>query len=174
MINPAASAVCVLCRLLLPGRNGESINFPKGKHMNLRRLLALGAMILGVGFFGAFPQPAQAAINCQQVVTHAGTKFYPDDYWTQYCGTATLANGQQMNGSISNLQGQARNEAARSANRNFNGLNGVAFYIFGTPAEYQQWTNEQGRTYVAPGANDFGVLVLKSSTNIPEYAAIFM
>ncbi len=142
--------------------------------MNIKRgFFALAAMILGVGFLGAFPQQAQAAISCTKVVTHT-IPAYPDDDWTQYCGTASLANGQDLNASISALQGQAINEMRRSPNRNFNGLNGVSLYIFGTPAEYSQWATEQSRTYQAPGPNDFGVLIFKAGTNIPEYIAIFM
>lgn len=144
--------------------------------MNIRRgFLALAAMILGVGFLGAFPQQAQAqTITCAPAYTHNPPDLWPDDGWTQYCGTATLTNGRTMNGSYSNIQGQARNEMRRAPNRNFGDLNGVQFFIFGNPNEYQLWTGQQGRTYVAPLGDDFAVTVFKAGTNIPDYSAVFM
>lgn len=143
--------------------------------MNIKRaFLALSAMLLGVGFLGAFPQQAQAAIVCTNI--SAGT-LYPDAAWTQKCvnGAATVPNAtqaNQMNAAASNSHGVATSELRRAANRNFTNLNGVRYYLFATQADYQAWTVQTGETYVAPAATDFGVTYF-NTRNVPVYIAIF-
>lgn len=59
--------------------------------MNIRRtFLALGAMILGVGFLGAFPQQAQA-VTCTDYrqINPAASTVYPNDGHYFVCGTFT-------------------------------------------------------------------------------------
>lgn len=91
--KPAASAVYVSCRLFLPGRIGATNNFPKGKHMNLRKtFLALAAMILGVGFLGAFPQQAQAAVPTCATVDSASHTYPKDNVHAITCLPAGYSN----------------------------------------------------------------------------------
>ena len=109
--------------------------------MNLRRtFLALGAMILGVGFLGT--SPAHAVVNCVNI--SVGTQW-PDTHWTQRCGASLAANGTLMNAAAGSTHGTATDELRRANNGYLNWTNGVRFYLFASPAEYQSLLRRQSR-----------------------------
>lgn len=125
--------------------------------MNLRRtFLALGAMILGVGFFGASQAQAQVTtipitkggVTCNKVIGGS----YPEDGHVFRCTSSTQYNNEIqtrgrniMNGSWGTNNLKAKFQAA-----------GVEFYAFEdavaaqsfllntvpTPAQKQQWFND--------------------------------
>jgi len=65
--------------------------------MNIKRtVLALGAMILGIGFLDTSPafalaNPPAPPVGCQQVV--AGNGVWPEGKHSYFCTGATQANG---------------------------------------------------------------------------------
>jgi len=181
--KPAARAVYISCRLLFPGRIGATNNFPKGKDMNLRRtFLALGAMILGVGLFGAFPQPAQAAVVAC-TATDPGQTQYPYGQWSMRCGSITAAEGQQMSTLVNQLTGQTKQEHKRANNGNLpdasaRPLNGTRFFLFANPQDYIDSAASLGLTLVpftpALDADDYAFSVVHFDANkVPVYVAVF-
>lgn len=150
--------------------------------MNIKRLLALSAMILGVGLFGAFPQQAHATVvTCQP--TNPTQSQYPYGNWTMRCGTLTVAEGQQMSAMVNSTTGQTKQELARANNGNLpdaNGrpLNGVRFFLFANPQDYIDSAASLGLSPVAftPAldADDYAFSVVKfDANNVPVYAAVF-
>jgi hypothetical protein len=155
----------------------EQTNFPKGKHMNIKRaFLALGAMILGVGFFGASP-----ALACTPAF-HPTTQ-QPATSWNQWpvnthmywCGTS--ANDVDAN-VIKNAATSATNSGASTPapqpKMKFlfsgNGVGAVDVYAFGnwtdattyfninptlppgvTAANVRGYTIQPGESSVHPG-----------------------
>jgi hypothetical protein len=127
--------------------------------MNIKRLLALGAMILGVGFFGASTAQAQVStipitrggITCQKVV--GGT--YPEDGHIFRCTGITQFDNE--------IQNRPRNVMNGTWGTNANaGLDmkerfaaaGVEFYSFNDAIESQRFllniavpTNAQKQTW---------------------------
>jgi len=146
--------------------------------MNIRRgFLALAAMILGVGFLGAFPQQAHATVVACQPTNPTQSQF-PYGNWTMRCGTVlTAAEGQQMSGMVNSITGQTKQELARANNGNLpdaNGrpLNGVRFFLFENPQDYIDSAATLGLSPVAVDNYAFSVVKFDAN-NVPVYAAVF-
>ncbi len=108
--------------------------------MNLRKtFLALGAMILGVGFLGAFPQQANAqAITCTAVPKSITDWPYAGSTNpARYCGTATSANGVTVGDSLHQLP-KGYLESSYTLLKNV-----APFYVFKNKAEFQTYWNQQ-------------------------------
>ena len=154
--------------------------------MNLRRtFLALGAMILGIGLFGAIPQQAQAAVvTC--TATDPTQSQYPYGQWSKRCGSTaviSVAEGQQMSTLVNTLPGQVFDEHKRANNGNLpdasaRPLNGTRFFLFANPQDYIDSAASLGLTLVpftpALDDDDYAFSVVQFDANkVPVYVAVF-
>lgn len=145
--------------------------------MNLKRgFLALAAMILGVGFLGAFPQQVQAqAITCTAVPKSITDWPYAGSTNSaKYCGTATSANGVVVGDSLHQLPGGYL-ESSYTLLRNV-----APFYIFKNKAEFQTYWNQQNPNpppgVVVPPVSDTAaaITVYSAATTAPLYTVVFV
>lgn len=117
--------------------------------MNLRRtFLALGAMILGVGFFGASPAnayvgtphtqgtPGGSQVTCyMEVTTQYTINHWPGNhYW--YCGTNEPSLGATAYGYLSTMNSQ-KTPASGISGRVVLFNNHVRFFVFQNAAAFQ-------------------------------------
>ena len=140
----------VQCRTVLGFRDEkvDQTNFPKGKHMNIRRsFLALAAMILGVGFFGALPQQAQAQTVPSCVPKTSTSSNYPlDNVHAMSCLPAGYTNSVMSKSQIETavfgaIQSLPTNNGGTTTKRprDFLQSQGVVVFIFKNRAEANTW-----------------------------------
>lgn len=116
--------------------------------MNLRKFLALAAMILGVGFFGAFPQQAQAAVPTCATVDSASHTYPKDNVHAITCLPAGYSNpvsGSKAtieNNVWSAIQGLPTNGGTGTKRvRDFLKDQGVKVFIFKNRTEANDYFN---------------------------------
>jgi hypothetical protein len=138
--------------------------------MNIRRaFLALGAMILGVGFFGA--SPAFAVISCAEAPkTITEWPYNGSVNPVQYCGTATSAAGEDVADALHGVHPTSYGQLENTA----------IFYVFKDKGEFQTYWNEQNpnppQGVVVPNPGDRSPAFTNNlqSTGAPQYTIIFM
>ena len=144
--------------------------------MNIRRaVLALGAMILGVGFFGAFPQQALAqTVSCTPVPKSITDWPYAGSTNpAKYCGTATSANGVVVGDSLHQLP-------KLYIQSGYTLLKNVApFYVFKNKAEFQTYWYQQNPgsppgSAPNPADTAAGFTVYAASGGAPLYTVVFV
>ncbi|MCC7531101.1 MAG: hypothetical protein IT342_21515 [Candidatus Melainabacteria bacterium] len=106
--------------------------------MNIKRPLALGAMIIGVGFFGAFAHQAQAAVpTCTdyRTINPAANKEYPNDGHYFVCFNATNQAAEQIRLPVRSLKNGSANVWNTLKNQN------VQYAFFADRADAVAWMN---------------------------------
>jgi hypothetical protein len=145
--------------------------------MNIRRsFLALAAMILGVGFLGAFPQQAQAAINCTPAPKSITDWPYSGSVNpTEYCVNTVTGTGASSANGVAVADGLHSFPKLYQRSAYTELKNRGKFYVFRTQSDWQIWHNQTfGVAAPAVSASAPGFTYKDSVTFAPIYTAVFV